>query len=349
MKVFSVADWRPIAARRRFRHLESHLRCAFRGNWVALSGTPVAPEAGVTRRRIIEPGRVWAVSRRTTRRHYLFNPDEHGQMKRIYWYALAHAALKHGVMVHGACLMSTHGHEIVTDVQGELPLFLHTFHRLLALSTKAYRGWPEEVFNKQSTSMVALLTPEAIVDALGYLIANPVSANAVRYAKDWPGALTMPRHIGQRTVRIKRPDHYYDPERWPQFLELPIVMPAVLQAEYGNSEARVEVARVLKRKERAALGESRRTGVPFLGTKRVTRLQHTKRASSHEPFGSLNPRLKARGDRDAAKRYVLQVKDFEHRYETQLRRWKKGNRHVEFPFGTWWMRVHHGVQCAQAP
>jgi hypothetical protein len=34
-------------------------------------------------------------------------------------------------------------------------------HRNLALCTKAYRGWPEEVFNKKSTGVHALLTPEA--------------------------------------------------------------------------------------------------------------------------------------------------------------------------------------------
>jgi hypothetical protein len=45
------------------------------------------------------------------------------------------------------CLMSTHCHEVITDVRGEYPRFLQTFHRHLALCTKAYRGWPEEVFN----------------------------------------------------------------------------------------------------------------------------------------------------------------------------------------------------------
>jgi len=58
------------------------------------------------------------------------------------------------------------------------------------LCTKAYRGWPEEVFNKDSSGVHALLTPEATMEAIAYLIANPVEAGAVRYAKDWPGAHT---------------------------------------------------------------------------------------------------------------------------------------------------------------
>ncbi len=84
--------------------------------------------------------------------------------------------------------MSTHSHEVVTDVRGELPRFLEEFHRLLALTTKALRGWPGEVFDKPSTGQHELLTPEATLDALAYLISNPVEAMAVRCAKDWPVA-----------------------------------------------------------------------------------------------------------------------------------------------------------------
>ena len=66
-------------------------------------------------------------------------------MEQVYWYCLAYAANLHGALVHAACLMSTHCHEVITDVRGEYPRFLQTFHRHLALCTKAYRGWPEAV------------------------------------------------------------------------------------------------------------------------------------------------------------------------------------------------------------
>jgi len=88
------------------------------------------------------------------------------------------AAGLHGVLVHAACLISTHCHEVITDVRGEYPDFLETLHRNLALCTKAYRGWPEEVFNKRSTGVHALLTPEAVIESIAYLIANPVEVGA---------------------------------------------------------------------------------------------------------------------------------------------------------------------------
>ena len=120
----------------------------------------------MTRRRIIEPGTTWALSRRTTRRHFLLNPDQSRQLEQNYWYCLGLAAQRFGVVVHAGCLMSTHSHEVVTDVQGVLPRFLQEFHRLLALTTKAFRGWPGEVFDKRSTGQHALLTPEATIEAL---------------------------------------------------------------------------------------------------------------------------------------------------------------------------------------
>ena len=90
-------------------------------------------------------------------------------MEQVYWYCLAYAAKLHGILVHAACLMSTHSHEVITDVRGEYLKFLQTFHRYLALCTKAYRGWPEEVFNKDSSGVHVLLTSEATVEAIAYL------------------------------------------------------------------------------------------------------------------------------------------------------------------------------------
>jgi len=74
------------------------------------AGTLFARRYAITRRRIIEPGTVWALSRRTTRRHFILNPDEARQVEQASWYCLGYAAQLHGVLVHAGCLMSTHSH-----------------------------------------------------------------------------------------------------------------------------------------------------------------------------------------------------------------------------------------------
>ena len=305
----------------------------------------------MTRPRIVDPGTTLALSRRTTRRHFLLHPDEARQMEQVYWFCLAYAAKLHGVVVHAACLMSTHAHEVITDVRGEYPKFLESFHRNLALCTKALRGWPEEVFNKDSTGVHALLTPEAVIESIAYLITNPVEAGAVRYAKDWPGAHTLPADVGTRVVRVKRPKHYFNPDnaKWPDALELRLEMPVLLELDYGPELARERIRERVRQREHRAWNEARRTGRAFIGPRRLLKVPHTKRASSYEVFGSLNPQFAAAGNRAAATEAVRRLRAFKAQYERALGRWMAGDRTACFPTGTWWMRVCHGARCGPGP
>jgi putative transposase len=305
----------------------------------------------MTRPRIVDAGATLALSRRTTRRHFLLNPDEARQMEQVYWYCLAYAAQLHGILVHAACLMSTHCHEVVTDVRGELPRFLETFHRNLALCTKAYRGWPEEVFNKRSSGGHALVTPEAMIDAIAYLIANPVEALAVRYAKDWPGAKTLPEHVGTRVIKVKRPAHYFDADNpnWPEEIELRLEMPVALELDYGPELSRERITQRVRHHQHQAWNKAKRAGIAFVGPRRVLRFPHTKRAKSYEVFGSLNPQFAAAGHRGAATEAVKRLRAFKAQYERALAAWTAGNRNACFPEGTWWMRVCHGARCGPSP
>ena len=305
----------------------------------------------MTRPRIVDPGATLALSRRTTRRHFLLHPDESRQIEQIYWYCLAHAAKLHGVLVHAACLMSTHAHEVITDVRGVYPKFLETFHRNLALCTKAYRGWPEEVFNKRSSGIHALLTPDAVVESIAYIIANPVAAGAVRYAKDWPGAQTLPAHVGTRVIRVKRPKHYFDPENpeWPEELELRLEMPVVLELDYGSELARERISDRVRVKQHQAWNEAKRSGRSFVGPRRVLKLAHAKRAKSYEVFGSLNPQFAAAVHQGAATDAIKRLRAFKAQYARALAAWTAGDRSACFPEGTWWMRVCHGARCGPGP
>ena len=247
--------------------------------------------------------------------------------------------------------MSTHSHEVVTDVRGVLPRFLQEFHRLLALTTKALRGWPGEVFDKRSTAQHALLTPEATIEALGYLIANPVEAGAVRYAEDWPGAHTLPRDIGVRVLRVKRPSLYFDPHntQWPEVVELELQMPTALEIDYGIELTQRRIAERVKAREHRAWQESKRTGVAFLGARRVVGQAHTKRARSYEAFARLNPRFATAGCKAAASEAVQRLRAFNVQYDKAFAAWTSGKRSVCFPVGTWWMRVCHGARCGPCP
>ena len=86
------------------------------------------------------------ITRRTTRRHFLLRPDADGTIQQLYWYTTAVLAKKFGIKIHAVQMLSTHLHEVLTDVRGELPRFLQRRNRLLALALKCQHKWPEEVF-----------------------------------------------------------------------------------------------------------------------------------------------------------------------------------------------------------
>ena len=89
-------------------------------------------------RRIV-PGTTYLVTRRTTRRHFLMNPDKRRVLLAVYWYATALLAAEFGIEIHAVQVLSNHMHEVLTDTRGELPKFLSQRNRLMANAIKVLR------------------------------------------------------------------------------------------------------------------------------------------------------------------------------------------------------------------
>ena len=212
------------------------------------------------------------VTRRTLRRHHLFRPDP--AIRQLYLYTLAVCARQCGVLVHAVTLMSTHEHLVVTDPEGQLPDFLHRLHRLVALGTKKLRKWEGSTWDHQRPSVVRLLTDQAIIEKLAYVMANPVKAGLVRRARDWPGITVLPNELGRRTWRIERPDYFFDPKnsKWPETVELSITIPPSLEQSYLPDQIRKAVSQELQNQEKLAAEDVRMRGLRVLGSQRVRRL-----------------------------------------------------------------------------
>ncbi|MFO0641603.1 MAG: hypothetical protein U0183_20435 [Polyangiaceae bacterium] len=116
-------------------------------------------------RRIV-PGTTYLVTRRTTRRYFLLNPDKRRMLLAFYWYATAVLAAEFGIEIHAVQMLSNHLHEVLTDTRGELPRFLSQRNRLLANAIKVLRGWPEEVFSREGASVVALYGEDAVLQKI---------------------------------------------------------------------------------------------------------------------------------------------------------------------------------------
>jgi len=306
----------------------------------------------MTQPRNVRPGVTWLVTSRTTRRFKLFSPDAEGKVEQIYWYATGVYARKLHIEIHVTQLMSTHPHEVLTDVDGKLPRFFELRNRAVANAIKVLRGWPEEVFSKTPANWVELPTAAAAVKEMAYTMANCVAAGLVRTPRRWPGAKVLVDDMGRLVLRVKRPEVYFSANNpdWPDEIDIPIVIPQLLKDEYGCDEAcRAAVQAELDRLVKKAHADNKREGRGYLGAKRVLKTKHTSRASSYERFGSRTPTFAAAGNREVAEAMVEARRAFHAAYRKAWRGWRDGDRKVVFPYGTWKMRVYHAALCHPPP
>ncbi len=298
----------------------------------------------MTEPRFLLAGDTVMVTRRTLRRHHLLRPDP--AIRQLYLYALGVCARQFGILVHAVTLMSTHEHLVLTDPERRLPDFLRDLHRLVSLGTKVIRKWEGPVWDHEKASVVRVLTEQAMVEKLSYVMANPVKAGLVAHARDWPGLTVLPHELGRRTLRIERPPFFFraDNSKWPDIIELTLTLPPALTAAYRAEEARDAVTAELERQEREARAEVKARGWRILGAARVRRLSPYRRATSFELMRDRNPTFAVgRGQQKVFFQAVAELRAFRRAYRQALEQWRAGLRSVVFPQGTWSMCQVHGM------
>jgi REP element-mobilizing transposase RayT len=298
----------------------------------------------MTQPRLLLPGDTVMVTRRTLRRHHLFRPDP--AIRQLYLYTLAVCAQQFGILVHAVTLMSTHEHLVVTDPTQCLPDFLRDLHRLVSLGAKVLRKWEGPIWDHEKSSVVRLLTEQAMIEKLAYVAANPVKAGLVARARDWPGVTVLPHELGRRTWVIERPAVFFRPDnrKWPATVELTLTLPPALEQTHSAQAVREAVTEELEGQERQARAEVKARGWRILGAARVRRLSPYRRATSFELLRSRNPTFAVgRGQRKAFFQAVAELRAFRRAYRRALEQWRAGLRSVVFPQGTWWMCRAHSV------
>jgi REP element-mobilizing transposase RayT len=307
-------------------------------------GMALGYPAAVSKPRQVLPKTTYLITRRTILRHMLLRPD--GLMTQIILYLLAVIAKRACVEVHAVCAMSTHIHLVATDMEGKLPEFLHAFHRMVALCTKAHRQWDHPVWDDAPTSVVRLENDGAIVEKITYVLANPVAAGLVRHAHEWPGATVLVDHLGGGELTARRPEVYLHPRNWPAEATLSIAPPPGVTPEEMSSfrdRVRTEVARL----EAQAHGEMDEQARAFLGAAAARTVPTTARATAVEPKIDRNPTFAVgRNQGDAWQRAVAALQSFRTAYRAALEKWRAGVRDVVFPAGTWLMRTIHRATVA---
>jgi REP element-mobilizing transposase RayT len=296
----------------------------------------------MTAPRQVLPGTTYLVSRRCTQRQFLLRPSN--EVNELFGFLLAVAAERYHVEVHAYCVMSNHVHLVVSDPGAQIPAFNQFLASLVARSMNALLVRFENFWATSSYSAVALQNPADIVDKVAYVLANPVSAGLVRHGKQWPGLWSSPGQIGADALEFKKPAWFFRKKgktALPELARLKLVAPP----GFGSQEEfRRVMEDTLTAREEDAAAKLAAEGRGFLGAQGVQAQTPLAQPSAAGPRFGLNPRIACR-DQWRRVQVLRQLVTFIQDHRAALEKWRTGERAVVFPFGTYLMRVVHGVTC----
>jgi hypothetical protein len=150
-------------------------------------------------------------------------------------------------------------------------------------------------------------------------------------------------------MRFKRPGFFFDPKNddVPPFVEVRIVRPSIM-LELSDDELYVKIREVVVRREREAAEETRREHGRFLGEQRIVRQSWRRTPGSRGERFASRPRVSSR--HKWARIAALQRNtDWDAAYAKAYDVLLRGERNVEFPYGTYALRRFAGVRIAKAP
>ncbi len=275
-------------------------------------------------------------------------PDRAGEVARIYRYVTGLIAAKFGIEIHAVQMLSTHIHEVLTDVNGMLPRFLEQRNRLFANALKCFRGWPEEVFSREGANCVELFGPTAIEKEMLYTLANCVEAGLVSTPNEWPGVNTPVEELGRKAHVVSRPRVYFS-EEMPKDATFETTIPKALIEAHGTAHhARRAIESGLHERVAALHRAFAKAGRTYLGVAKVLAARFTARSNAFESFGARVPSFAAAGVKEAATLALSLRATFLRAYRKAFEAFRAGERTVPFPFGTWRMRFVAGAYVAQA-
>jgi len=268
------------------------------------------------------------VVRRTSQRLYRFPPWD-GVVRQIFLYCLGYASRETGVEVHGWILLSNHYHVVLTDVRGEAPAFFQKLNQNMAMLIKRHFGLSEELWNTSQTSVTDVSNEECpseeeVLKRLVYTLGNATLSGLVRRWSQWEGAQSRPEDMGQRLVRVRRPECASERSRLPEQVELRVTVPPAL-AHWDRGELVALLHEELRR-----LPEPERP----LGMKRIRRQSIWDRPTAPPKKRSRGARIA--GDKERRLAMLALLRAFAEAYERAMERYRAGEACV-FPRGTWKM------------
>ncbi|MEZ4225058.1 MAG: hypothetical protein R3B13_29160 [Polyangiaceae bacterium] len=296
--------------------------------------------------RPVIPGQMLVISRRCTRREFLLRPSK--PTDDAFLYCLARACRRYGMQLCWLMVMSNHYHAGIHDVDGCYPEFLCYFHSLLARCLNSHHGRWENLWATEQTSVVHLGDAEAVFDKMIYSLCNAVKDHLVDRVHLWPGFCSYSYQLADRPVVVKRPAWFFDKSgNMPERVELHFTRPP--EFAHLSSEQWVEKLRAAVTAEEERAAEERKVeGRRILGRKAIRRQSPFSSPKTREDRRGLRPRVASKNKWRRIE-LLMQNKTFHQRYREAYARRRAGDPDVEFPFGTYKLRVQGLVRCEPPP
>ena len=307
------------------------------------------------------PGTRYLITRRCVERRCFLTPDSENaeRLNNFIGYCLGVCLDRYSIDLHAAVYESNHGHLNTTDVLGELGAFKTTLHAWMGRGINALRGRGDKFWSADEPVDVRSGDPlyddegneleQGDLGDLVYTLTNPVKDGLTRNGGRWPGFTTYGWRFGE-TRTFKKPDWFFDPKNreLPDEVSITLKRPKDVLPELTDDELSDLLMQKVRSREAEYRDERRKQGKRFMGESKIRKQHWNKIPSSYEERFKMAKRVYSRNPKRRRK-MLERDRAWRAEYADARRRFYAGETHVQFPYGTYWMRRFAGVNVANAP
>lgn len=255
---------------------------------------------------------------------------------------------EYGLELHALTVLGNHKHDVSTDPNAAIVDFQRDCHQLIARCLNARHKDFESLWSSRQTSRVTLRDPQTIIEKIAYTLANPATSFLVEDSSEWPGvraAWPAPPKV------VKRPSWFFRSEdkggTWPAEATLRFVRPPGF--DHLTDDELVERIRIATElEEETARRERVRRNIKCVGLTAIERQSRYDYPRSQRKHFGMRPRVAAKS-KWARIETLQRNRLWDEQYAEAFAQYRAGASDVEFPFGTYKMRVVHGVRCRPPP
>ncbi|MCB9507734.1 MAG: hypothetical protein H6698_04650 [Myxococcales bacterium] len=293
--------------------------------------------------RQILPNTNFEVCTRTFARTFRLLPTP--TIKNAILYIVGVAAQRYNIALYAMVAMTTHYHLAGRDRDGRLPEFIQYVNSLLARALNAEQGLDDKFWSGDGYHLLRPESADDLLRRLIYITANPVAADLVNRATDYPGLLTRPRDIGTNII-AKRPDFFFrDGGTMQESVELCFEVPPEF-AHLGRDEYVALLEANLRAKEQELRAERKAEDRTVMGADRCRQAALGRHITKFEQWFRLRPTIAARVKRERIAA-IRALQAFRESYYVALKAWRDGLDAL-FPVGTWWLPRFAGAAVGAA-